>query len=105
MTAANLASTTDLDLDAIAALAAKQLAGSVYCDKDGDPIGVVYYADETSTYYAVSLDDCADLVVLLRNRTEDAYSHWCAGSSPDGEGSTEESALEAAGWDVGWDFA
>ncbi len=97
-TARNLATTTDLDLDAIAAKAARYLSGSICHDADGDPIGVVYYAHETHTYYAVSLDDCAALVDAVLHRVPDAYSLWCAGSTPDGEGETEEGAIASAQW-------
>lgn len=79
-------------------------------DADGDLAGLVYYAAETSTWYAADLDDCrALLAAQVRAQTvtgEDraealatVYSHWCSSTSlPEGE--SAEAAATAAEWTI-----
>lgn len=46
---------------------------------------VIYYDDNTSSYYLSPVEDVDDLVALMNSLDEeigrDAYSHWCAGTS------------------------
>ena len=81
-------------------LVCRELGAEECRNEDGDIVGVVYYADETSTYYAVTIADCRDYRDIRRAGTQSAYSHWCAGSTPEGEGETANDAAEAAGWTI-----
>jgi phage pi2 protein 07 len=55
--------------------------GAVELD-DGD---YAYYADETGSYWVVDAYELADLCDYLDDEdpsiADDAYSHWCAGTS------------------------
>lgn len=75
-----------------------KLDGQGYVDDNGEYLGEVYFAAETRRYYAVSMRDVENLGERILAGEQDAYSLWCAESDPEGEGATEDEALEAAGW-------
>lgn len=65
---------------------------------DGEQLGCTYYAAETRRYYAADSAALAALGARLRKGERDAYSLWCAATTPEGEGETEDEAARAAGW-------
>lgn len=40
--------------------------------------GIKIYDDNMGAYYAVSVEDAADLLSRLRSGEDDAYSLWCS---------------------------
>jgi hypothetical protein len=76
------------------------IRGSAAFDEEGNAVlGAVYFADETSLYYAVDIDQIKNLLERYQANEEGAYSRWCAEDGyTEYQGSSEEKAAKRAGW-------